>query len=551
MKQKDGTITNDRQEILDVCSDFYQELYSSKSNENKPKIVSPDQSALPEITEREVEAATKEMKDNKAPGTDDITSDIIKIGGRETIRELTKLYNQILDERRIPSCWKEAKVILLFKKGDKTDIKNYRPISLLSHVYKIFTRIIQNRIKGLLDENQPREQAGFRSEFSTTDHLHALNQAIEKANEYNLKLCVGYIDYEKAFDSVEHKDLFTALRKVGICEGYVQLLEDIYTNASARIHIENDISNIIRIERGVRQGDTMSPKIFTTAMEAIFRNLNLDERGLDVDGEKLHVTDLRFADDVALITSSVKDMETQLNNLNIESKKIGLKIHKGKTKYMTNFQSDEIITVENDTIEKVDRYKYLGQTVMLNEHTREEVKIRIKAGWSCFGRYKDILCDTKRPMSIRRRMYNQCVIPTMTYGAEIWTTTKQLEQKLQVAQRAMERRMLNITIRDKVRNSEIRKQTQVKDIILKIKAAKWRWAGHLMRRDDNRWTKRMTEWQPRCGKRGRGRQKLRGRDDITSYASTTWTRLAQDRKQWKNHEEGYIQQWMNTAWYKV
>ena len=88
----------------------------------------------------------------------------------------------------------------------------------------------------------------------------------------------------------------------------------------------------------------------------------------------------------------------------------------------------------------------------------------------------------------------------------------------------------------------------MKDIILKIKEAKWRWAGHLMRRDDNRWTKRMTEWQPRCGKRGRGRQKLRWRDDITSYAGTTWTRLAQDRKQWKNHEEGYIQQWMNTAW---
>ena len=138
----------------------------------------------------------------------------------------------------------------------------------------------------------------------------------------------------------------------------------------------------------------------------------------------------------------------------------------------------------------------------------------------------------------------------MTYGAETWTRTKQLEHKLQVAQRAMERRMMNITIRDKVRNSEIRKQTQVKDIILKIKEAKWRWAGHLMRRDDNRWTKRMTEWQPRCGKRGRGRQKLRWRDDITSYAGTTWTRLAQDRKQWKNHEEGYIQQWMNTAWWE-
>ena len=148
---------------------------------------------------------------------------------------------------------------------------------------------------------------------------------------------------------------------------------------------------------------------------------------------------------------------------------------------------------------------------------------------------------------IRRRMYNQCVIPTMTYGAETWTTTKQLEQKLQVAQRAMERRMLNITIRDKVRNSEIRKQTQVKDIIMKIKEAKWRWAGHLMRRDDNRWTKRMSgnldvEREAEADRNSGG--------GMTSHLTQAlhWTRLAQDRKQWKNHEEGYIQQWMNTAW---
>ena len=96
-----------------------------------------------------------------------------------------------------------------------------------------------------------------------------------------------------------------------------------------------------------------------------------------------------------------------------------------------------------------------------------------------------------------------CVLPTMTYGCEIWTTTKYLEQKLRTAQHAMERRMPNITLRDKVRNSEIRNKTEVKDIIEKIKAAKWRWAGHVVRRDDNRWTKRLTEWQPRTGKRRR------------------------------------------------
>ena len=86
MKQKDGNITNDRQEILNVCADFYQELYSSKSNESKPNIISPDQSAISQVTVREVEVAIKEMKDNKAPGTDDITSDIIKIGVQKSQR---------------------------------------------------------------------------------------------------------------------------------------------------------------------------------------------------------------------------------------------------------------------------------------------------------------------------------------------------------------------------------------------------------------------------------------------------------------------------------
>ena len=115
-------------------------------------------------------------------------------------------------------------------------------------------------------------------------------------------------------------------------------------------------------------------------------------------------------------------------------------------------------------------------------------------------------------------------------GQKHGLTSKQLEQKLITAQRAMERRMINITIRDKIRNTEIRKQTQVKDIMVKIKEAKWRWAGHLMRRDDNRWTRRVTEWQPRNGKRTRGRQKRRWRDDLTTYMGPTWTRLAQDRQ---------------------
>ena len=245
-----------------------------------------------------------------------------------------------------------------------------------------------------------------------------------------------------------------------------------------------------------------------------------------------------------MTTTSVKDMEVQLNNLNRQSKKIGLKIHKGKTKFMTNFQTDESIEIENEKIEKVDSYKYLGQTVKMQDNTRDEVLTRIKAGWRCFGRYKDNRCHKKLPLVHRKRVFDQCVLPTMTYGCETWITTKFLEQKLRSAQRAMERKMLNITLRDKVRCSEIRNRTKVKDIIEKIKEAKWRWACHLARREDNRWTKRLTEWQPRAGKRRRGRQKRRWRDDLDMYWGTNWARSAQDRRKWHMHEEGYIRQGM-------
>ena len=124
-----------------------------------------------------------------------------------------------------------------------------------------------------------------------------------------------------------------------------------------------------------------------------------------------------------------------------------------------------------------------------------------------------------------------------------------MEQNLQIAQRSMERKMLHISLKDKIRNNIIglRQKTGVKDILIKIKEAKWRWAGHLSRRDDNRWTQRLTEWQPRTGKRRRGRQKRRWRDDITTYLGTTWARNTKDRKEWKHHEEGYIQQWMDIA----
>ena len=229
MKKESGEITTNREEILKICANFYKSLYTQTvpTPESTMKS-SPDTEEIPEFTEEEVERAIKRMKRHKAQGVDGITSDIIKLGGPMVLTYLTSIFNNILKTKQIPDSWHEAKIVILFKKGDPKDIKNYRPISLLSHSYKIFTRLLQTRIERTLDENQPREQADFRKGYSTTDHLQALNQIIEKSNEYNLPLCIGFTDYEKAFDTVEHFAIFEALRKTNVNETYVTFYK-IYT----------------------------------------------------------------------------------------------------------------------------------------------------------------------------------------------------------------------------------------------------------------------------------------------------------------------------------
>ena len=130
----------------------------------------------------------------------------------------------------------------------------------------------------VLDENQPREQAGFRKGLSTVDHLQTVYQLIEKYNEFKRPICTGYIDYENAFDSIEHKAIFKALRSIGINETYITILEDTYTGATARIHMDSQVSEDIPVLGGVRQGDPISPKLFTATIQEVFKNAQLEEK---------------------------------------------------------------------------------------------------------------------------------------------------------------------------------------------------------------------------------------------------------------------------------
>ena len=135
----------------------------------------------------------------------------------------------------------------------------------------------------------------------------------------------------------------------------------------------------------------------------------------------------------------------------------------------------------------------------------------------------------------------------MTYGCQTWNLTKENVRKLRTAQRAMERKMLGIKLQDRIRCTEIRERTKIKDIISFVAKMKAKWAGHIARRKDNRWTGRSTDWIPRDKKRSRGRQPRRWRDDLTEYYGPTWKRETEERSRWRKLTEGYVQQWTDTA----
>lgn len=207
-----------RKGIIEIATEYYKEMYSDEdkndTNENVKKNESDEE--IPEIMENEVESIVKKLKIGKAAGPDNIYNEHIKYGGKKIIKYLTKMFNEIIINGKTPDEWGLSDIITIHKKGDKHNIENYRPLSLGSNTAKIFTKIITNRIKNTLEAQQPTEQAGFRRNFSTIDHLFTINQLIQKCEEYNIEVYLLFIDYTKAFDSVKHRSVIEAMKDQGI-----------------------------------------------------------------------------------------------------------------------------------------------------------------------------------------------------------------------------------------------------------------------------------------------------------------------------------------------
>lgn len=344
-----------------------------------------------------------------------------------------------------------------------------------------------------------------------------------------IPLCFLFIDFKKAFDTIEHNAVLQALQEQGIEHTYINLIKNIYSEGTTQIKLFED-SIVIELKRGVRQGDVISPNLFSSTLEGVLRRTTL-KGGINIDGEKLQI--LAFADDIVLIAHSPKELEISMEKIKQNCQKIGLEIHPDKTKWMKNKHCKfQTVKLNNNIVEEVDSYTYLGQTIRMDNDIKQEIMRRKRAAWTSFNQIKTTITNPEIELNIRSNLFNSNILPALTYGSETWSITKKEEESLRTTQRAIERRICNISKREHRRHSIIRKKSQVKDVQETIYENKRRWAGHIARMKDNRWTARVTDWYPRNGKRKPGRPPTRWEDPLRKEIGTKWRREAQDRKGW-------------------
>ena len=194
---------------------------------------------------------------------------------------------------------------------------------------------------------------------------------------------------------------------------------------SLGVHSDVIFAHLVFFMKGVRQGDTLSPVMFTAAVENIFMRMNI-ETGININGVGL--SNLRFADDIILFAESEDKLKEMLEELNNEGKKDGMKLNKKKTKIMCNEVARRRprtgVKIDAEQLEEVTEYKYLGRLITSGNELSKEIGERITSGWRRFGDYSHFLRDKKIPTCLKRKIMDTVILPAMTYGAETWTLTK-------------------------------------------------------------------------------------------------------------------------------
>ena len=266
---REGNILFEGEKIAKRWVEYIQELLSDPQRSTKLNIATQEGA---KIMGNEVRHAIASLKSDKATGGDGISAEVLKALNDKGITIVTELLNLIYEHGHIPEGMAESIFIQLPKKPNTMKCEEHRTISLMSHLTKLLLQIIRNRAKGIIEYDISEEQYGFMKERGTRDAIFNLRVLCERAIDIQRKVYIIFLDYEKAFDRVNHNKLMECLQRCGIDGKDYNIIQNIYWEQKAKVRVGDLQSEKIEIKRGVRQGCIMSPTLFNRYTEDIFRD---------------------------------------------------------------------------------------------------------------------------------------------------------------------------------------------------------------------------------------------------------------------------------------
>jgi len=462
MKDARGDAVTDRCSIADVFADFYADLYASREDvvvQDTPEDAARRDDVvqnIPPFSRRELVGELKGLKKSRCKATAGIVAEMLQNGGGLLVDVLLSLYNAIIDkDGKPPTKWKESVITVLFKSGDPGLAQNYRPITIIPLLYKLFAKLLYKRMSPTLDRAQCSDQAGFRPGYGTHDHLFTWSILCEKADEHQRTIWAAALDFRKAFDSISHAKLWEALQVQGVPCSYINLLRKLYDGQSARVRTDR-LSKPFGIFRGTKQGDPLSSSLFNALLEFIMKPLKekwaRKRFGVQLGATAAtRITNQRFADDVLLVGCTRYQIQEMLKDVQAAALECGLELHPDKTKVITNATKksgrgrEQQLNINGLSVELLPfsgAVKYLGRKTSFENVIETELNNRLRAGWAKFMSFKQELTGKHYSLHDRLRLFDSVVSPTVLYASCTWTLTRRLENLVTRTQRRMLRMIL-------------------------------------------------------------------------------------------------------------
>lgn len=383
------------------------------------------------ISEDEIAKAIHQLSNGKSAGPDRLLNEFFIYGKSVLIPYLHTLFNTIFNQGYFPDDWSVGEVIPLHKKGDKNNVDNYRGITLLSNLGKLFTRILNNRLT-IWAENYSiyiEAQAGFRENMCTSDNIFVLHGLITHFLNNNKKLFCSFIDFSKAFDYVVRDILWFKLLQYGIRGKILDVIVSMYKNVKSKVKFNNELSEEFSCMTGVRQGECLSPILFAMYVNDIEQEfITKGADGVDTGFLKLFL--LLYADDIVIFSESAEGLQNGLNILYDYCQKWKLKVNPNKSKVMIfrkggRLAQNIVFNYGNSTIDIVSKFTYLG-IVFTSGGSFSEAQSTLsgQAQKAIFSLNKYLNRFVNLTPSHILDLFDKLISPILNYASEVWGFSK-------------------------------------------------------------------------------------------------------------------------------